>query len=166
MSSLSLLFPILFHLCCRLTLPCHVYVCLLLPSHHHWVPRCNLCPLTQVQKWLHSNVLRDCDLPLTNLFFHDLKTCLLPCLCRWGVIPLSVWFPPREPPHQKPLHLVLKPPQDPAHTGGDYSCFCAKERYRLKHGFKDQPVKLRRRPLLAEDLRHPLPHCANPCQIP
>ena len=37
------------------------------------------------------------------------------------------------------LHLVLKPPQDLAHAGGDHPCFCVKNQHQLEHGLKKNP---------------------------
>ena len=69
------------------------------------------------------------------------------------------------------LHINLcitwswNPPQDPSHVGGNHSCFCAENQYRLNHVLKEKSGQPWLRPLPDEDPRHPLPHHPHLCQV-
>ena len=100
-----------------------------------------------------------------NVLLHRLEPLLLPLRCRRGVLPLTVSFLLREPPHHPPHQLVLEPPQETTHAGDDHPGLQFEYQHRLHHGFKEKYGHQRLRPLSDEDSHHTLPHCPHPWQI-
>ena len=139
---LSLFHPILVRLhrlCRRIPCPLQVNVRYLLPPHPHPFPWCHSRPLAQFQKRSCINLMRNRVLSLPNVLLRRLKICLFHYRRRQGVLSLPAWPSLRELTCQtNRVTWYWNPSQDSDHGGVDHPYLCAKEQYRLNHGFKEK----------------------------